>query len=709
MRAGHAKFILSALVALGLPLAGCSSTQTDDATDSSEAANTEGKDGWGPSLSLRDDTETTPNRPPGGFYVTPIHASLMPSGKLLITGWGRSQQDTCVFPEGSRSHGTTFVLDPSTLTGITMPGQLPITPIDEQAEQTPSWTPDVLYCVGQVQTSNGILYTGGSRYQDLGVRGSEAEVGISSARVFDYSTGALRRLAGRMHGGPQAEPIKSRPQYGPQDKRGWRWYPTNTRLDDGRVLVTGGFSSLESPNYSVEIFDPASETFSTLVEHDDAYPPIREAMAPGLKDYTHTFLLPQPIAAANGGGRARQIAMMGWSGRVVLMSTDANVPNADRFTTRPHAARPGGNGGTGAAWDSSAALLPNGQLFVLGGTNDPAVARRADLYDPQADAWTQVDMGIGRRNAASVLLPDGNVLVMGGWDEDGNLPGDRRQPQVFDPRTKKVTTYPAWANDPFERGYHSFAILLKDASVLIGGGISPKVNGVEKSSIGCERNDIRIYRPSYLTKGPRPVIDAPEPMELELGAAATTNVPFHGATLAGSGGAVLMALGATTHAFDQNQRYVPLTYQVSGGSLTIKAPSDPVQAPEGDYLLFLVSSAGAPSEGKHVRLHRGAMPVPATSVVTFSVANATTTPGTNVYILGDAAELGAWDASRAIPLMPTAYPTWSGQVTLPRGKQVSLKFIKKDAAGNTTWEGGNNRTFSVPQAATSSFMGTWQN
>lgn len=693
---------LSLFAALGLTLVACSS-ESDGDVDSAESANTAGKDGWGPSLSLRDDTNATPNRPAGGWYVTPIHTTLLPSGKVLVTGWGRAQQDRCVFPEGSRSHGTTFVLDPAAISGITNAGPLPVTPIDEQAEQTPGWTPDVLYCVGHVPVKNGVLYTGGSRYQDLGVRGHEAEVGLSSARIFDYGTGNLRRLTARMQGGPAAEPIKSRPQFGPVDKRGWRWYPTNTRLDDGRVLVTGGFSSLESANYAVEAFDPATETFTTLVQHDDPYPPMREAIAPGLKDYTHTFLLPQPVAASDAGGRARQVAMIGWSGRVLLMSTDAQVPNGERFALRPHSARPGG-----AAWDSSAALLPTGQLMVVGGTNDPSLARRADLYDTLTDSWTQVDMGIGRRNAATVLLPDGNVLVMGGWDEDGNLPGDRRQPQVFDPRTKQVTTYPAWTNDPFERGYHSFAILLKDGSVLVGGGISPKVNGVEMSSIGCERNDVRIYRPGYLTKGPRPVIDAAEPIDLTLGATAETSVPFHGATLASSGGAVLMALGSTTHSFDQNQRYVPVTYRVSGGNVLVKPPSNPVTAPDGDYLLFLVSNAGTPSIAKHVRLARGVVPASATSVVTFKVENATTTFGTNVYVVGDAAELGAWDAARAVKLAPTAYPTWSGQVTLPRGKTLALKFIKRDDAGNTTWESGANRTFVVPNAPSADFSATWR-
>ena len=176
---------------------------------------------------------------------------------------------------------------------------------------------------------------------------------------------------------------------------------------------------------------------------------MREAMAPGLKDYTHTFLLPTPF---NDGAHTRQIAMMGWSGRVLLMSTDAGLSSTERFSLRPHASRPGANGGSAPAWDSSAALLPSGQLLFVGGTNDPSIARRADVYDVTKDSWASVDTGIGRRNGSTVLLPDGTVLLANGWDEDGNLTGDRRQPQILDPRTKQVKTFDAWPNDAFELG-----------------------------------------------------------------------------------------------------------------------------------------------------------------------------------------------------------------------------------------------------------------
>jgi hypothetical protein len=97
------------------------------------------------------------------------------------------------------------------------------------------------------------------------------------------------------------------------------------------------------------------------------------------------------------------------------------------------------------------------------------------------------------------------------------------------------------------------------------------------------------------------------------------------------------------------------------------------------------------------------------TAVTFKVNNASTSWGQNVFVVGDAQELGAWNATfSSKKLVPTPYPTWAGTVFLPRGSTVQYKFIKKDGSNNVTWEGGGNRTFSVPNAASAQAVGTWQ-
>ena len=96
------------------------------------------------------------------------------------------------------------------------------------------------------------------------------------------------------------------------------------------------------------------------------------------------------------------------------------------------------------------------------------------------------------------------------------------------------------------------------------------------------------------------------------------------------------------------------------------------------------------------------------SAVTFRIDNATTSWGQTVSVVGDAPQLGSWSPAGAIQLQPTAYPTWTGTVFVPRNQTINFKFIKQDGGGNVTWEGGANNTFAVPSAATASFNDTWR-
>jgi hypothetical protein len=64
----------------------------------------------------------------------------------------------------------------------------------------------------------------------------------------------------------------------------------------------------------------------------------------------------------------------------------------------------------------------------------------------------------------------------------------------------------------------------------------------------------------------------------------------------------LVRLGAVTHAFDQNQRYVPLTFQQVAGGLTVQSPPSGNLAPPGYYMLFIVNSTGVPSVAAIVKV-----------------------------------------------------------------------------------------------------------
>jgi hypothetical protein len=86
--------------------------------------------------------------------------------------------------------------------------------------------------------------------------------------------------------------------------------------------------------------------------------------------------------------------------------------------------------------------------------------------------------------------------------------------------------------------------------------------------------------------------------------------------------------------------------------------------------------------------------------VIFKVS-ATTVMGQNVYVVGSIPELGGWDPAKASEaMMNPNYPTWFLPVSVPKNTTFDFKFIKKDAGGTVTWEGGSNRSFTSPSSST---------
>jgi galactose oxidase len=63
-----------------------------------------------------------------------------------------------------------------------------------------------------------------------------------------------------------------------------------------------------------------------------------------------------------------------------------------------------------------------------------------------------------------------------------------------------------------------------------------------------------------------------------------------------------MRLGSVTHAFDQNTRFIPLSFSKRPGHLKVTAPSSRNLAPPGHYLLFILNRNGVPSAGKIIQL-----------------------------------------------------------------------------------------------------------
>jgi alpha-amylase len=76
-------------------------------------------------------------------------------------------------------------------------------------------------------------------------------------------------------------------------------------------------------------------------------------------------------------------------------------------------------------------------------------------------------------------------------------------------------------------------------------------------------------------------------------------------------------------------------------------------------------------------------------------ANAPTSFGQNVYVVGSIPALGSWNTASAVPLSSAGYPVWSAGTPLPANTSFQYKYIKKNADGSITWEADPNRSTST--------------
>jgi fibronectin type 3 domain-containing protein len=197
-------------------------------------------------------------------------------------------------------------------------------------------------------------------------------------------------------------------------------------------------------------------------------------------------------------------------------------------------------------------------------------------------AWRQVaSMANHRAFQNTTLLPDGTVLVTGGGTAlDGyDTSNAVLAAELWSPATE---TWRTLASAAIPRLYHSTALLLPDGRVLTAGSGNdgPAVN----------QTQAELFSPPYLFKGARPTISS-APSVIQYGSTFTV-------TTADAASIVSVALirpGSVTHGFDEDQRFLSLSFTAGAGALSIQAPANANLAPPGYYMLFLVNNTGVPS------------------------------------------------------------------------------------------------------------------
>jgi hypothetical protein len=224
------------------------------------------------------------------------------------------------------------------------------------------------------------------------------------------------------------------------------------RLQDGRYLLTGGYTTLRKKTLaSAEIYDPTTREFKPTAQ------PMRHARS------GHTsVLLPSGKVLILGGK---------------TIPTEERILTAELFDPRTGAFTETGSLAVGrdrpTAW-----LVNTNRVLVAGGSaaeggTDPA--RRCEIYDLSTGKFSPGPELLRDRMAHTATpLEAGRVLLVGGWSSSENA--TTRLTECWDPREQRFL--PAGT---LRHGRHDHvAVRLRDGRVLVAGGKeAPAVDGVE--------------------------------------------------------------------------------------------------------------------------------------------------------------------------------------------------------------------------------------
>jgi galactose oxidase len=337
-----------------------------------------------------------------------------------------------------------------------------------------------------------------------------------------------------------------------------RWYPTSTTLLNGEVLTLGGSDQSGGQVETPEVW------------HEGSWRTLSSA-ALVLPYYPRTFVAPNGMVFY--AGELQQTSYLDPSG------SGAWLPLAkSNYGRRDY---------------GSAVMYSPGKVLIVGGS-DPAdgpPTRTAEIIDlnQALPAWRYTaPMAYPRRQLNATLLFDGQVLVTGGTSSAGfsDPAGAVHAAEVWDPTTEQWTLL---ATGQVNRVYHSTTLLLPDGRVLhAGSGDGP----------GLPRElTAELFSPPYLFRGDRPVITN-IPDAVAYGQDFSLVTPDAARVVR----VTMVRLGSVTHAFDQSQRFIELSFQRAAGGLAVAAPLSGAVAPPGPYMVAILSNTGVPSVARIILL-----------------------------------------------------------------------------------------------------------
>jgi hypothetical protein len=333
-----------------------------------------------------------------------------------------------------------------------------------------------------------------------------------------------------------------------------RWYPTTTVMGNGDVVIIAG-----RDENMLEVTIPEVWSNGTIRQLTGA--------SQTLPYYPRAFVAPD--------------------GRLYVAGSAINTRYLSLDGTGSWQAGPR-RLGEGRPY-GSAVMYDDGKILYAGGGQTTNTAELIDLNEGSPQwRWTS-PMAHARRHLNLTVLPNGEVLATGGVGGTtfNDVTAGVHAAEMWNPGTSQWRTL---ASNQITRGYHSSSLLLPDGRVLHAGS--------GEGAGAPDQKNAELFSPPYLLRGPRPEITS-APAEVAYGAQFRLLTPQAGEVTKVS----LIRLGATTHAFDENQRFQWLTFTVEADGVTVTAPSSRNRAPPGHYMVFILNGDDVPSVGKIVRIH----------------------------------------------------------------------------------------------------------
>ena len=299
-----------------------------------------------------------------------------------------------------------------------------------------------------------VLITGGQK--NIGFRAA-----LASAEIYDPNSGTFR-ATGSM----------STPREG----------HTATLLRDGRVLIAGGSSNGITTTSTAEVYNPRTRSFTTISPMNVP----REA-------HTATLLKNGKVLIA-GGGRG---GMPG--GYIVYANGEIFDPTSNTFSMINAQMVNDRVGQAAALLDDGRVLLAGGKsgkiLSPFGGGNLFSLAplNTAEVFDPETSSFHAVGpMQATHYLGVATRLENGMVLVAGGWNSYGTVIGGQRFADLFDPTRN---TFSGGADFNVAR-LNQTDTIMPDGDVIVAGGIDGEGNVTATVEFYASRHDRFVLAPS---------------------------------------------------------------------------------------------------------------------------------------------------------------------------------------------------------------------